>query len=179
MLKNLFLILFLLNCSEKVYESTDPNFKMNSGVLFYGDQFFTGKVKAFVPAMQENQFTQFENGIQHGEYKVVHIDGSLLLKMNYRNGMKEGPSYSWHKDGKLNTYSEFHEDKYINERMIWAQNGTLVEYEKYSNDGKLLAVKKWYSNGHIYMNLSFNEDRSSVGLPGSKLCAPIKKSETP
>ncbi|MDX1960579.1 MAG: hypothetical protein SFU98_18555 [Leptospiraceae bacterium] len=170
-------VLFLIQCSDKVYESIDPNIKMISGVYFYGDFFLTGIVKEEIPAMQETHYTRYDNGIQHGEFKIVHKDGSLLLRTNYQNGMKEGPSFSWHKNGKLNTYSEFHEDKYINERMVWDANGTLVEYERYSVDGNVLVTKKWYSNGHIYMNLSFINDGSAAGLTGSKFCSPIKREE--
>ena len=170
-------ILGLVNCSETIYDNTDPNIKMNAGVYLYKEQFLTGIIKSYIPALQETELASFRNGIQHGEYKIITRDGKLLQKMDFRNGKKEGFSKAWYHNGKLRAFAEFKNGEYINDRIDYFDNSQVASYEKYSENSKIQVVKKWYRNGKIYMNISFKEDGSSYGLPGSKLCDPIKKTK--
>ncbi len=172
-----FIIIAIVNCSEKIYDNTDPNISMTAGVYLYKNQFLTGIIRSYIPALQETELASFRNGIQHGEYKVITRDGNLLQKMNYRNGKKEGFSKAWYHNGKLRAFGEFKEGEYINDRIDYFDNGQVASYEKYSETSKIQVVKKWYKNGKIYMNVSFKDDGSSYGLPGSKLCDPIKKTK--
>ena len=169
-------IFFFIHCKkENIYESTDPNIKMQAGVLFYGDKFLTGVIKEEIPALSETHYTDFRNGIQHGEFKNINKDGILLQSIQFKNGQKEGISKAWFANGRYKTYSEFKAGHYINERMEWYDTGKIYTYEKFDENGKILVAKKWYKEGKIYMNVVFRKDGSMIGLPGSKICRPIQK----
>lgn len=175
----IFIILLHSNCKyQTVYDSSDPKIKSKAGVLFYEDKFLTGTIREFIPVLSETHLTDFKNGIQHGEFKVITLNGKILQKMNFRNGNKHGISKSWFLNGNLKSFSEFKDGIYINDRIDWYDNGIIANYDGYSNEGKIQVVKKWFKNGKIYMNVSFKDNGSSFGLPGSKLCEPIKKTSS-
>ncbi len=166
----------LWNCQEKSYLSTDPQLQMISGVMLYGNSLLKGNIISEIPALEETHYTSFDNGIQHGEFKVIHKSGLVIQKTIFKNGKQEGISRTWFLNGKNKSLSEFHNGNYINERMEWYDNGNLALYEKFDENGKILVNKKFYREGKIYMNVVFKNDGSSFGLPGSKICNPISSS---
>ncbi|WP_135355037.1 toxin-antitoxin system YwqK family antitoxin [Leptospira ryugenii] len=166
-----------LQCQAKIYEATDPDLQMISGVMVHKNQLLSGIIRQYIPAVSETHLTTFDNGIQHGDFTVIHDSGVLLQKTPFKNGKQNGYSYTWFLNGKNRSFSEFKNGFYVNDRMEWHDNGQLALYEKYTPEGKILGAKKFYREGKIYMNLVFQEDGSSYGLPGSKVCKPIKNSE--
>ncbi len=165
---------FFLQCQPKIYEANDPQLQMISGVMVYNNELVSGIIRQKLPDVSETHLTSFDNGIQHGEFKVMHDTGVLLQSTHFKNGKQKGYSYTWFLNGKNRSFSEFKNGFYINDKLEWHDNGQLALYEKYSSEGKILVAKKFYREGKIYMNVVFQDDGSSYGLPGSKICKPLK-----
>lgn len=169
--------LALYGCQEMIIENNDPDISISQGRFFYKGNPFTGKLRQENPAMEEIYITTFKNGLEDGEYIAKKKSGQLLEKRLFREGQKYGIHRSWFPNGNNRLYSEFDNGNYINDRWEWYDTGTPATYEKFDKDGRILVSKKWYRNGNIYMNVAFTKDGRSVGLPGSKLCNPIKPPE--
>lgn len=166
----------LIGCQNKVeYNVTD--FTMGGGKLFYKGNPFTGTLIQDNSAMDEYFLISYKNGLEEGEYISRKKSGQLLEKRFFKNGAKHGIHRSWFPNGNNRLYSEFHNGDYINDRWEWYDNGKPALFEKFDSTGRILVSKKWYRNGNIYMNIAFTKTGASVGLPGSKICDPIKPKE--
>lgn len=167
-----------LGCHEfNTVENTDNNLKVEAGILFYKGKPFTGKLKQEIPPLEEIYLSEYKNGLEDGEYIAKKKDGTLLERRFFKDGLKQGIHRSWFTNGKDKLYSEFKNGIYINDRWEWHDNGIPAVYEKFDENGKILVSKKWRRTGQIYMNIVFTENGSSIGLPGSKICEPIKQTE--
>ncbi|MCE9500874.1 MAG: hypothetical protein K8R21_10305 [Leptospira sp.] len=175
--KTIFLaLLFLMQCQEEVtIEISDPNLVMQGGKFFYNGEGFSGKIRQENPVMEEEYITSYKNGMEDGEYIARKKNGQLLEKRFFKEGQKHGIHRSWFPNGNNRLYSEFDNGKYINDRWEWYDNNQPYIFEKFDANGKILVAKTWNKFGHIYMNIAFAKNGSSVGLPGSKICNPIKK----
>lgn len=175
-LKTLLLLsaLFLQGCRETVLESDDPLLAMQEGKLFYNGKSFTGRIRSANPVLQEEYLTSYKDGVEDGEYTAKAKNGQLLEQRFFVQGEKHGVHMSWFPNGQPRLYSEFDRGKYINDRWAWYDNGQPYTYEKYDRNGKILASKVWSKTGQIYMNLAFSRTGASAGMPGGKLCEPIK-----
>ena len=140
--------LFFLGCQDVIIENNDPNLSIQAGKYFYKGKTFSGKIRQENLIAKEEYITSFKDGLEEGEFIARKKDGQLLEKRFFKNGQKVGIHRSWFPNGNNRLYSEFDNGKYINDQ-----------------------------NGNIYMNVSFTKNGASVGLPGSKICNPIKPSE--
>ncbi len=168
-------LLFLLHCHEYgSIDHTDPGFSISRGLMLYHGSPFTGKMIQKNPTLDETFITTYRNGLEDGEYTARKGNGQLLEQRFYLAGEKHGIHRTWYDNGNNRSYAEFMKGKYINESWSWYENGKPAKLDKYNEKGDILATKVWNRLGIIYMNLSFNPDGSSAGLPGSKICEPIK-----
>ncbi|EMO26885.1 MORN repeat protein [Leptospira interrogans serovar Bataviae str. HAI135] len=135
---------------------------------------FSPDLSKKIPALGEIETTQFKNGLEDGEMTSKNKDGQLLEKRYFKKGLKEGIHRAWFPNGNNRLYSEFRSGKYIYDRWEWHDNNRPFIYEKFDENGKLLVSKKWNRSGQIFMNTVIAKDGSSIGLPGSKICEPIK-----
>ncbi|MCG6166731.1 toxin-antitoxin system YwqK family antitoxin [Leptospira sanjuanensis] len=158
-------------------EHTDSNLVFFKDKLYYKRNLFTGILKTDVSALGETQTARYKDGLEDGEFLSVNKDGRVLERRFFREGLKEGVHRAWFPNGNNRFYSEFRSGKYVNDRWEWYENGKPSLYEKFDENGKLIVVKKWNRNGQIYMNTVIAADGSSLGLPGSKICEPIKKAD--
>ncbi|MBW0435891.1 hypothetical protein HGB47_19985 [Leptospira yasudae] len=158
-------------------EHTDPNLVFFKDKLYYKRMLFTGILKTDVPALGETQTARYTAGLEDGEFLSVNKEGRVMERRFFREGLKEGVHRAWFPNGNNRFYAEFRSGKYANDRWEWYENGKPSLYEKFDENGKLIVVKKWNRNGQIYMNTVIAVDGSSVGLPGSKICEPIKKAD--
>ncbi|HMV45799.1 MAG TPA: hypothetical protein PK079_05815 [Leptospiraceae bacterium] len=166
---------FLIGCYDfNTVENTDKDLSIVNGLVFYKGKPFTGKLKQEILPMNEIHISEYKDGAEDGEYTAKKKDGSLLERRYFKAGVKEGIHRSWFPNGKDRLYSEFKNGTYINDRWEWHDNGVPALYERYNENGNILVTKKWRRTGQIYMNLSFLENGGSIGLPGSKICEPIK-----
>ncbi|TGM03170.1 hypothetical protein EHQ76_10145 [Leptospira barantonii] len=171
-------VVFTSGCQEgETIDQTDPNLIEYQDRVFYKRKPFTGFLKNEIPALGETQTTQFKNGFADGEFISKNREGFVLEKRFFKKGLKEGIHRSWFPNGNNRMYSEFRSGKYINDRWEWHDNNKPYLYEKFDENGKLIVAKKWNRHGQIYMNTVIAVDGSSIGLPGSKICEPIKKAE--
>ncbi len=174
----LLILTFILGCQDnRVIEMGDPNITMSQGKFFYNGEAFSGKIRQDNPVMEEFYITSYKDGMEDGEYIAQKKTGQLLEKRFFKAGQKVGIHRSWFPNGNNRLYSEFDNGKYINDRWEWYDNGKPYIYEKFDKNGKILVSKTWNRVGHIYMNIAFTKDGSSVGMPGSKICNPIKPPE--
>ncbi len=171
----LFASLLMIGCQEYgAIDQADPSLSYFHGLLVQNGNVFTGKIIQKNDALSETYITTYQNGLEHGEYIAKKNNGTLVERRFFLNGEKEGIYESWYENGNRKVYAEFKKGTYINDHWTWYENGKPSKYEKYNEEGKILATKIWNKAGNIYMNLSFYADGSSVGLPGSKICSPIK-----
>ncbi len=175
----LFILAFLFtSCQDdRLIDSNDPNITMSQGKVFYKAETFTGKIRQENPILEEIYITSYKNGMEDAEYIAQKKSGQLLEKRFFKEGQKQGIHRSWFPNGNNRLYSEFDNGKYINDRWEWYDNTKPYIYEKFDTNGKILATKMWNRQGHIYMNIAFAKDGSSIGMPGSKICNPIKPVE--
>jgi antitoxin component YwqK of YwqJK toxin-antitoxin module len=155
----------------------DPNITMSQGKIFYRDKAFTGRIRQENLVMEEFFITSYKDGMEDGEYIAQKKSGQLLEKRFFKAGQKHGIHRSWFPNGNNRLYSEFDNGKYINDRWEWYDTGKPYIYEKFDKNGKILVSKTWNRVGHIYMNIAFTQNGSSAGMPGSKICNPIKSVE--
>ena len=171
------LVFCLVGCQNKNVEYNTTDFAIGKGMLFYKGVPFSGILLQDNPTMEEVYSISYKNGWEDGEYIAKKKSGQLLEKRYFKNGAKHGIHRSWFHNGNNRLYSEFNNGEYIGERWEWYDNVNPALFEKFDANGKILASKKWYRNGNIYMNIAFTNSGSSVGLPGSKICDPIKPVE--
>ncbi|WP_036095223.1 toxin-antitoxin system YwqK family antitoxin [Leptospira weilii] len=169
-------VVFLIGCRETI-EHTDPNLRMVQGRIYYQGKLFTGFIKTEIPALEEIETVQFKNGLEDGETISRNKSGRLLERRYFKEGLKEGIHRSWFPNGNNRLYAEFRSGRYVNDRWEWHDNNRPFIYEKFDENGKLLVSKKWNRNGQIYMNTVIANDGSSLGLPGSKVCEPIRTAD--
>ncbi|BDA80368.1 hypothetical protein LPTSP3_g32980 [Leptospira kobayashii] len=171
-------VLHLLYCRDNLsIDSKDPNITLFQGRIFYKAQPFDGVIRQDLPALDEIQTTHFKLGLEDGEFISKNNAGQLLEQRYFKEGQKQGIHRSWFPNGNNKQYSEFKDGNYINDRWEWYDNGKPSLYEKFDQNSKLIVTKKWNRNGQIYMNIVFTDNGSSAGMPGSKICEPIKKQD--
>lgn len=169
---------FTIGCQGSVtIESSDPNLAVFKDKVYYKLKPFNGLIRTTFPALDEIQITEFKDGLEDGEYISRNEGGHVLERRTFKEGVKVGVHRAWYRNGNNRFYAEFSSGKYINDHWEWYDNGKPSLYEKFDENGKLIVVKKWNRNGQIYMNTVIASDGSSVGLPGSKICEPIKKAD--
>jgi len=169
--------LIFLGCRETIMEYSDPLFAIQDGKLFYNGKAFTGKMHSANPVLGEEYTASYKDGVEDGEYTAKGKNGQLLEQRYFVQGEKHGVHISWFPNGQPRLYSEFDKGKYVNDRWAWYDNGQPYTYEKYDSTGKILASKVWSKTGQIYMNLAFSKTGASLGMPGGKLCEPIRTPE--
>ncbi|MDZ4725907.1 MAG: hypothetical protein SH817_07110 [Leptospira sp.] len=170
---------FIVACHKQEIKSTDAGIQMLAGRLIYNGKLFTGRYIEEIPAMEIRQITEYKYGLENGESIMKNLQGQILEKRYYQDGLKVGIHRSWFLNGNDRVYSEFKDGKYVGDRWEWFENGKPAVYSKFDQEGRILVEKKWNRYGKIYMNQVFAEDGSSVGLPGSKNCKPIKSVDEP
>ena len=170
---------FFVACHKQEIKSTDAGIQILAGRLIYKGKLFTGRYIEEIPAMEIIQITEYKYGLENGESTMKNLHGQILEKRYYQDGLKVGIHRSWFLNGNDRVYSEFKDGKYVGDRWEWFENGKPAVYSKFDQDGRILVEKKWNRYGKIYMNQVFAEDGSSVGLPGSKNCKPIKSVDEP
>ncbi|MBM9576281.1 hypothetical protein JWG45_03850 [Leptospira sp. 201903070] len=173
------LLTFVFSSCQKssTVDFSDPGLVRAQDRVFYLNKPFEGIIRTEIPALGETQFAHYKNGMEDGEFISRNQSGQVLERRRFEKGQKVGIHRAWFPNGNNRFYSEFKNGKYTNDRWEWHDNGKPFLYEKYDEDGKILVSKKWNRNGQIYMNTVIATDGSSFGLPGSKICEPIKKSE--
>ncbi|TGN09811.1 toxin-antitoxin system YwqK family antitoxin [Leptospira ilyithenensis] len=177
-LLNFLIVVSLIHCQGgRTIESTDPDIALFQGRIFYKAEPFDGTIKQEIPALAEVQFTHYKTGLEDGEYTARNQSGQILEQRYFKEGQKHGIHRSWFPNGSNKQYAEFNEGTYINDRWEWYDNDKPSLYEKFDSNGRLIVSKKWNRNGQIYMNIVFTDNGSSVGMPGSKICEPIKKQD--
>lgn len=170
--------LFAIGCQGgDTIEYSDPNLALFKDKVYYKQKPFNGLIRRDLPALDEIQTTEFKDGLEDGTYISQNGSGFVLEKRTFKEGLKVGVHRSWYRNGKNRFYAEFNSGKYINDHWEWYDNGKPSLYEKFDENSKLIVVKKWNRSGQIYMNTVIASDGSSVGLPGSKICEPIKKTD--
>ncbi|MCB1176282.1 MAG: hypothetical protein KDK36_01775 [Leptospiraceae bacterium] len=171
------MFLSFVSCSfEKLKVSnTDPKLGMGNGKLLYDNKLFTGILEQYIPALNEIRTTEFKDGVEHGEMIVKKKDGKLIERRTFNQGIKHGLHEGWYPNGQRRFYTTFNNGAYVNERFEWHDNGNPFIYQKYDENSKTVVYKQWRNNKEIYINISFYEDGSSIGLPGSKLCEPVEE----
>jgi len=170
---------FIVACHGEEIKSTDPGIQMLAGRLIFKGKLFTGKFIEEIPAMEIKQITEYRNGLENGEFLTKNLHGQILEKRYYHDGIKVGIHRSWFSNGNDRMYSQFENGIYVGDRWEWFEDGKPALYAHYDQEGRILAEKKWNRYGKIYMNIVFANDGSSVGLPGSKNCKPIKSLDEP
>ena len=154
--------------------SNDPGLGLMNGKVSYKGTFFSGRVRQTIAANGEVMLKSYVNGVEEGVQKLYDRNGNLLFERPYRNGRKDSVHKGWYSNGKYRFYYQFDMGSYTGEQWEWHDNGKVKMYQKYDEDSQLSVSKHWRRSGQIYINQVF-KDGSALGMPGSKLCNPVKK----
>lgn len=167
-------LITLFGCQGETIDSNSPELTFSNGKYYLKGLPFTGKIKIENQTMEEFSIASYRNGLEDGEYFTQKKSGQIIEERFFKEGLKQGIHKSWFQNGNIRLYSEFENGKYINDRWEWYDNGKPYIYEKYDSSGRIMVTKMWNRYGHIYMNIVYDKNGSSIGMPGSKICNPIK-----
>lgn len=161
-------------------ESNDPGFAIVGGRLMLNGTPFTGVRRAQLPAVEERHLTAYREGVRHGLSVVESMNGAATYsERRFYAGHLHGEQTDWHRDGEtLRSRSQYVLGKQQGDEWSWHANGRPAEYRRFDKNSNLLVYKRWRRTGQIYMNVVFHEGRT-IGMPGSKVCDPIGKSDAP
>ena len=165
-------LLSLGGCQKQV-ESSDLDLRMYQGRVIYHFKYYTGVIRRSLPALREVHITPYRRGRQHGTAVVKNFEGKVISKRIYVNGIKDGVHRTWYANGNYRSYTVFKKGKYVNEVWQWHLNGKLAKYRLYNEKHEVVVEKRWRNSGQVYANMVFIKG-VAVGMPGSKLCEPVK-----
>ena len=157
-LNKIIFLLFLISCSQK--------FELKDGVLFQGNEKFSGKRTLQFGNIKK--VTQYQNGIKNGKTIHYYENGKVYRERYYKDGKPDGIHKTFFPNGDKKKYLEFKNGEHHGDYIIWHKNGQVAEYVLYEN-GKVLGYKKWRKNGQIYANFQ-NTEYGRLGVEGGKLC---------
>ena len=153
--------------------SSDVNFKLTNGVLYYNDNFFSGIVNEFYENGNLKTKSHYFKGRRQGYFNGWHTTGNKWFERTYNNGLKTGIHVGWY-DSKIQKFEYFFDDKgnYNGSVKEWHSNETLAKHFNFIDGKESGSQKMWKPNGNIRANF-FTVNGERHGLIGLKNCVSI------
>lgn len=177
--------LIFIACNEKAAVATDlpvlheddvHEKEMRNGIFFVDGKPFSGKLIGFYPNKKDTMFqSNYEVGLEHGEWKKYHLNGKIFQQRFYSKGAKVGRFSAWWENGEKQMDYFFEQDEYQGTCSEWNQEGRLIREMNYKKGYELGSQKQWYENGEIRSNYIIKDGRR-YGLLGTKNCINVADS---
>jgi len=156
---------------------SDSIFQFKNGILYYGEQLFSGVVVDYYDVNIIKSKKQYYKGKPHGYYNMWYPSGEKLSGRNYKNGFKVGVHYGWWGNGSQKFVYYFNDKgQHHGSLKEWYQNGKLYRYFNYTNGKEDGAQKAWKSDGRFKANYEVVNGQR-YGLIGLKRCFTVNKGE--
>ena len=152
-MKKLLLILLcvpLIGLGQNVYHEDSVNTPRNGFATLKKDMSkITGKVNHWFSDGNLEGYTNYKNGLKHGEEKIFHDEGHIEFEGSWYEGNPDGIHKTWSRKrpGHLIILCKYTKGKKIGLWKKWHDNGQIILEEKYDN-GKLVSLKCWGKNGN-------------------------------
>lgn len=171
---NIVLVFILLWCCNDspytVLKHSDPNLKLENGVLFYNELPFNGTLISYYNPEKLKSEIQYENGKKNGFEKKWFSNENIAEDRSYINGFKTGTHQAFWDNGNpkfeyhFNNKGQFH--GLVKE---WFQTGIPSMLFNYTNGKENGRQCLWKLDGSIKANYEVvNGER--FGLIGLKKC---------
>jgi antitoxin component YwqK of YwqJK toxin-antitoxin module len=166
---------FQVSAVDNAKDVAYSEFNRLNGVLFDGEEHFTGQVVATHENGRTMSIVHYVDGQMHGLNKEWFADGQIASKRRYENGRKMGLHLGWWEDGSPRFEFNFENGLYEGNVNEWALNGVLVKAFHYHLGKEDGAQKMWTTNGKIKANYVMINGRR-YGYIGSKNCVSADES---
>ena len=150
--------------------STDTDLHRAGGILYYGDEPFSGRLVKRYDDGTTKRVTPYYEGKAHGLAKGWYPGGGSMYERLYEAGEKEGAHTGWWEDGRLKFVYHFKNDLHEGSTQTWFRDGALYRDFNYQNGKEAGQQRMWNEDGTIKANYVIKDGRR-YGLLGSKPCS--------
>lgn len=93
-----------------------------------------GPMELFFEDGGKDSYSEWQNGVFHGEFRSYRRDGTLEIETAYRNGLIHGVLTEWTRDGKKIFEGHYQDGMRHGQLLEWNEKGELTVDEFYQND---------------------------------------------
>lgn len=122
-----------------------------------------------------NHYNQVVNGLEEGEWRKYHSNGTLMEQRFYTHGIKTGVLKTWWDNGRLQSLYHFKNGEYDGVCFEWGKTGVMTRRMHYKMGYEEGEQRQWYDDGSVRSNYIIKDGRR-YGLLGTKNCLNVKDS---
>ena len=141
--------------------STDTDLHRAGGILYYGEEPFSGRLIERYDDGATKRVTPYYEGKAHGLAKGWYPGGMSMYERLYEAGEKEGLHTGWWEDGRLKFIYHFKNDLHEGNTQTWFRDGAL--YRDFNYEKRVL-MGYWMLAGFVVMGCQSNQ-QASFDLP--------------
>ena len=150
-------------------DSSHPELRIKTGVLYLAKNPFTGTVIETYDSGTIKSRIAYRDGRKHGELVSWFRSGQKRTQRQFAEGKKIGVHRGWWESGGLKFEYPFKDDVYHGELYEWYENGTLASHYSYVAGRESGAQRAWRPNGKLHVNVVYKDGRA-YGLFKAKPC---------
>lgn len=153
--------------------STNPDLKLDNGLVYFKHAVFSGFVKENYSDTQVKAVFSFLKGQQHGITVSYYLNGKMKDSRSYKNNKSYGRHYGFWENGHQKFDFNYLDDKREGLQKQWYENGGKYCYLMFKNDSENGMQKAWRQTGKPYINYEV-KDGHRYGLQKSNLCYTLR-----
>ncbi|MDD7884855.1 toxin-antitoxin system YwqK family antitoxin [Flavivirga sp. 57AJ16] len=153
-----------------IIEASNPNLKLDNGILLYKKVPFTGHLQTYYVDKNLKSDIEYVEGKKEGYEKHWFKNGSISMERYYIKGLKSGIHKAWWNDTVLKFEYHFNEKgEYHGMVKEWYKTKQLYRDFNYLNGKEVGRQRLWKLNGTIKANYEVVHGER-FGLIGLKKC---------
>jgi hypothetical protein len=154
------------------FQSNNPRFHLEHGLLFFKARPFTGLQVARFENGDIYKEASYVDGLLEGVTKQYALHGVLRELWRYHRGVKDGLQEGWFAEGPKRFEFQFKAGVLEGLQKEWHLNGNIFRMRSYS-DGVETQKKILYPGSEVFTNFVKKEGRI-FGVDGGALCLEVK-----
>lgn len=140
-----------------------------NGLIMYGDQKFSGYVRAAYPDKKTKSITSVYNGMLHGIFRSYYENGLAHEVRQYKNNSSTGKHAGFWPNGNKQFDYVYLQDRKVGYMNRWYPNGKPYLFLNYKDDKEEGLQQGWRENGKLFINY-VAKDGHRYGLQETMLC---------
>lgn len=168
----------MVSAEDKVIQviKSEVELRPNEGLIYHGDQPFTGRVINTFPNGLTSGAFDYHAGKKVGYHRKWFSNGEMAFEAKWVNGMLDGVSRSWWRNGNQRSEAYHVSGRLHGPQLQWYKSGAKFK-ERNMNMGVEEGMQRtWRENGKVYNNYEAKNGRI-FGLKRASLCFQLDDEE--